>query len=85
MHVTNLAVGNFLNNLIGCISWLAYFYFLPLRQFRFSKGVKTVLNSCFDLFYLSFVQKPWFKFKYLNQFPKPPDLKSPQKVYLSLS
>jgi hypothetical protein len=23
MHVTNLAAGNFLNNLIGCISWHA--------------------------------------------------------------
>jgi hypothetical protein len=83
MHVTNLAAGNFLNNLIGCILWHAFFYFLA--QFRFSKRVKIVLNSCFDLFYLSFVQKPWFKFKYLNQFPKLPDLKSPQKVYLSLS
>jgi hypothetical protein len=55
-----------------------------IGQFHFSKRIKTVLNSCFDLFYLSFVQKTWFKFKYLNQFPKLPDLKSPQKVYLSL-
>jgi hypothetical protein len=84
MHVTNLAAGKFSNNLIGCISWRACFYFLALGQFRFSKRVKTVLNSCFNLFYLSFVQKPWFKFKYLNQFPKLPDLKSPQKVYFSL-
>jgi hypothetical protein len=85
MHATNLAAGKFSNNLIGCISWHAYFYFLALGQFRFSKRVKTILNSCFDLFYSSFVQKPWFKFKYLNQFPKLPDLKTPQKVYLSLS
>jgi hypothetical protein len=85
MHVTNLAAGKFSNNLIGCISWHAYFYFLALGQFRFSKRGKTILNSCFDLFYSSFVQKPWFKFKYLNQFPKLPDLKTPQKVYLSLS
>jgi hypothetical protein len=28
------------------------------------------LNSCYNLFYLSFVQNPWFKFKYLNQFSK---------------
>jgi hypothetical protein len=61
------------------------FYFLALGQFRFLKRVKTVLNSCYNLFYLSFIQKPWFKLKYLNQFSKPPDLKSPQKVYLSLS
>jgi hypothetical protein len=41
------------------------------------------LNSYLNLFYLSFVQKPWFKFKYLNQFSKFLDLKSPQKVYLN--
>jgi hypothetical protein len=85
MHVTNLVAGNFLNNLIGCISWQTYFYFLALGQFRFLKRVKTILNSSFDLFYLSFIQKPWFKFKYLNQFPKLLDLKSPQKVYFCLS
>jgi hypothetical protein len=85
MHVTNLAAGIFLNNLIGCILWHAYFYFLALGQFRFSKRVKTVLNSFFDLFYLSFIQKSWYKFKYLNQISKLPGLKSPQKVYLSLS
>jgi hypothetical protein len=85
MHVTNLAAGNFLNNLIGCISWYAYFYFLTLGQFRFLKRVKTVLNSYFNLFYLSFVQKPWFKFKYLNPSPKVPDLKCIQKVYFKFS
>jgi hypothetical protein len=73
----------FSNNLIGCIPWHAYFYFLALGQFRFSKDSKLFLNSYLDLFYLSFVQKPWFKFKYLNQFSKFLDLKSPQKVYLN--
>jgi hypothetical protein len=43
------------------------------------------LNSGYNLFYLSFVQKHWFKFKYLNPFSKVPDLKSIQKVYFKLS
>jgi hypothetical protein len=57
------------------------FLFLSLRSVSLFKKSQ----NYFELFYLSFVQKPWFKFKYLNQFPKLPDLKSPQKVYLSLS
>jgi hypothetical protein len=62
-----------------------FFYFLALGQFHFLKRVKTDLNSGYNLFYLPFVQKPWFKFKYLNPFSKVSDLKSIQKVYFKLS
>jgi hypothetical protein len=43
------------------------------------------LNSGYNLFYLSFIQKPCFKSKNLNPFSKVPDLKSIQKVYFKLS
>jgi hypothetical protein len=61
------------------------FLFLSPMSVSLFKKVKTVLNSGYNLFYLSSVQKPWFKFKYLNPFSKVPDLKSIQKVYFKLS
>jgi hypothetical protein len=60
-----------------------FLFLRPRLVSLFKKDSNLFLNSYFNLFYLSFVQKPWFKFKYLNQFSKFLDLKSPQKVYLN--
>jgi hypothetical protein len=47
------------------------------------KRFKSVFKFLSRFILFIFVQKPWFKFKYLNQFSKFSDLKSPQKVYLN--
>jgi hypothetical protein len=39
MHVTKLAAGKFLNNLIGCIAWNAYFLFQRPRLVLFYKKI----------------------------------------------
>jgi hypothetical protein len=47
MQFTKIAIGNFLNNLIGCTSWHAYFYFLALGWFCFSK----IFKFHFEIFF----------------------------------
>jgi hypothetical protein len=43
------------------------------------------IQILFQFLLFTLHSKLWFKVEYLNQFPKFPDLKSPQKVYLNLS
>jgi hypothetical protein len=54
----------FSNNLIGCISWHAYFYFWALGRFRFLKRFTFRFKIFFLINLKVFRLKTWFKFDY---------------------
>jgi hypothetical protein len=69
MHFTKLAVGIFLNNLIGCISLYAYFIYEPYVGSTFRKNSNFIFEFLFWFILFILRLKPWFKFEYLNQIP----------------
>jgi hypothetical protein len=85
MHVTKLAAEKFLNKLIGCILWHAYFYFRALGWFCVIKRFKFDFEISFRIILKDLRLKPWLEFAYLNQFSKVSNLKNIQKGVLNLS
>jgi hypothetical protein len=59
------------------------FLFLSPRLFSLFEKIWMSLWIFFWIVLKALRLKPWFKFEYLNQFPKVPDLKSIQKVYFN--
>jgi hypothetical protein len=60
----------FSNNMVGCISWHAYFLG-GLGWFCFSKRFKFDFEISFRNILKALRLKPGFKFEYLNQIPNP--------------
>jgi hypothetical protein len=64
---------------------ICIFLFLSSMSVSFFKKSQNCFEFLLQFILFIFRSKALFKFKYLNQFSKPQDLKSPQKFYSSLS